>query len=156
MSETPGRGGRHRRRGFLRPTDTAAECAEPDEMPGSAGAAAALLHGDDNSRGLAYPAGWRAGEAGVLSVRLSADPPPPRDEEAQARAALYAARPVRPGGIAPGWGCSSSAHEHLGWCAQCKGIDLAAEVMAWRVLGDGLPAPDAAWAKLVAGQDPKP
>ncbi len=72
----------------------------------------------------------------------------------QALAALYetAGVRVRPGGLEPRWGCAIAAHEHLGWCASCPGIDLAAEVGGWRLLGAGHPAPDVAWARAVSGQ----
>ncbi len=145
--------GRHRRRFRPEDADPPITAAGPVEMPSDPAALAAVLHGDPAaSRGLTHPAGWCApqGTPGTEPATVTAA----AEEMAavEARAALYAGAVVRPGGIPPRWGCSTSAHEHLGWCSQCPGIDAAAELMAWRVFGDRLPPPDVAWARLMTGE----
>lgn len=110
-------------------TDERVTGVEPVEMPRDPAALAAILHGTGHPK--------VTGAEGAAAL--------------DAWDAVYADARVREGGIPPRWGCSTSAHEHLGWCSQCPGIDAAAELMAWRVLADGHDAPDVGWARQMTG-----
>lgn len=76
-----------------------------------------------------------------------------RDQAAEivaARAALYNTQDtlVAPGGIAPRWGCALIAHERLGWCGSCRGVDTVVEAMGWRLWASGHHQ-DIDWARAV-------
>lgn len=38
-----------------------------------------------------------------------------------------------PTGPEPRLGCSLAAHEALGWCGRCPGVDVYLECVAWQV-----------------------
>jgi hypothetical protein len=72
------------------------------------------------------------------------------DDAEDAVRALYGDILVRPGGLTPRIGCALSSHEVLGWCCNCPGVKLSAEVGAWRLHAAGHPIPDVTWARAVS------
>lgn len=48
------------------------------------------------------------------------------------------------------WGCSQVSHDRLGWCSHCPRVSAGAELVAWRLVAAGAPAPDVVWARAVS------
>ena len=129
------RGGKHRRR-----------IPTVEEQIGADPAAAIPMPTDPEVlRALLGPTAGRAPNPAVDAVVARINGDDDAAAVADARAALYQDAPFREGGIPPKWGCSTSAHEHLGWCANCPDVNGNAELSAWRVLAAGHPAPNYAW-----------
>jgi hypothetical protein len=45
-----------------------------------------------------------------------------------------------------------TAHQRLGWCGHCPGVDLVSEVLAWRLLGNGHLGCDYDWARSLTAE----
>lgn len=61
--------------------------------------------------------------------------------------------PSSPPDLVP-WGHSRVAHRQLGWCCHCRRIDAGAEVLGWRTLAQGLPAPGRSQALFWSAGNP--
>lgn len=57
---------------------------------------------------------------------------------------------LRDGALPVRLGCGIVAHQILGWCYTCPGIDDRAEVLAWRLFAAGHDVPDHEWARAVS------